>query len=173
MLHCAGFWLVAFLVCVPAYGEKVRYVIDGDTVVLEDNERVRLIGINAPEVDHRKYGKTGQKFGNASKAYLEKLIGGKDVSLESGTEAYDRFGRRLAYLYLHDGTFVNREMVRLGYAETFRKFPFEFREEFFALEAEARNNRLGMWDDRPSDWFRDWTEGAAEWLRENFFRNAP
>lgn len=144
--------------------EKISYVIDGDTVILADNQRVRLIGINAPETDHRRYGKKGQKFGNESKDYLKRMIEKKDVRLESGDEAFDRFGRRLAYLYLQDGTFVNRKMVETGNAEVFRKFPFKFRKEFLELEQAARADKLGMWGERTPS-FLDWI--AEYWAEFN------
>lgn len=133
--------------------EQVRYVIDGDTIILTDNQRVRLIGINAPEIGNARYGKKGQKYGNESRAFLKQMIEKKDVRLENGDEAFDRFGRRLAYVYLADGTFVNRKMVETGNAEVFRKFAFKYRKEFFELENSARARKLGMWADRPPSFF--------------------
>jgi len=156
---CFFFFLQGLLLA-----EKVNYVIDGDTVILADNQRVRLIGINAPETDHPRYGKKGQKYGNESKAYLKGMVEKKEVRLESGDESFDRFGRRLAYLYLPDGTFVNRKMVETGNAEVFRKFPFKFRKEFLELEQAARANKLGMWGERPPS-FWDWI--AEYWAEFN------
>ncbi len=139
----AGFFV--FFLSASLYAETVRYVIDGDTFILQNNQRVRMIGINAPETSHRRYGKKGQPFGNEAKDRLRKFIEGKEVTLKEDREPFDRFGRRLAYVYLPDGTFVNREMVREGYAETFRKFPFEYKGEFSKLEQQARGAKLGMW----------------------------
>ncbi len=149
----AGVLLAAGALC----AEKVRHVMDGDTFILESNQHVRMIGIDAPEVDHRRYGKRGEAFGNESRRYLSSLIEHKSIDLSEGLEPFDRFGRRLAYVYLEDGTFVNRQMVAEGYAEVMRKFPFEYKAEFFGLEREARAAKRGLWADRP----KSWTESVA------------
>lgn len=141
-----------FILSGNLYAEKVRYVIDGDTFILQNNQRVRMIGINAPETSHPRYGKKGQPFGNQAREGLRKFIEGKDVNLKDGRELFDRFGRRLAYVYLPDGTFVNREMVRAGYAEAYRKFPFEYKDEFLELERAARQTQSGMWKEKTSSW---------------------
>lgn len=143
------------------YAEKVRYVIDGDTFILENNQRVRMIGINAPETSHPRYGKKGQPFGNQAREGLRKFIEGKEVTLKDGRELFDRFGRRLAYVYLPDGTFVNREMVREGYAETYRKFPFEYKNEFLELEQAAKQAKSGMWGDKASSWSSEFADYLA------------
>jgi micrococcal nuclease len=132
--------------------ERVRYVVDGDTVILENHQRVRLIGVDAPEVSHRKYGRKAEPFGKDSKHFLRDLVEGREVELKGGAEPFDRFGRRLAYLYLADGTFVNRRMIEDGYAETFRKFPFEFKQEFRDVEKKARAEGRGMWAAREKTW---------------------
>ena len=145
--------LILCILFQPAlYAEKVRYVIDGDTFILEDNQRVRMIGINAPETSHRKYHKKGQTFGREAKSYLKKMIQDQDVELKSDAEPFDRFGRRLAYVYLADGTFVNRKMVEDGYAETFRKFSFQYKEEFLELEKKAREEKRGIWSHKKTSW---------------------
>ncbi len=99
-----------------AFAEEIKYVIDGDTVVLTSEVHVRLIGINAPEVDHPEYGRKGEPYGVEATEYLRKLVDGKTVRLESGSEPKDKYGRTLAYLFLPDGLFVNRKMVEAGYA---------------------------------------------------------
>lgn len=157
-------FLAAFILFSPVlWAEKVRYVIDGDTFILESNQRVRMIGIDAPEIRHAKYGKKAEPYGKEAKQYLRRLIQGCDVRLTDGGEPFDRFGRRLAYVYLKDGTFVNRKMVEAGYAETFRQFPFAFKEEFLGLEQKARSEKLGMWAAKKSwaERFRGfWRAGA-------------
>lgn len=165
-IKAIGFLFVfCCLLAGTVFAARVKYVIDGDTFILEDNQKIRMIGINAPEVDHPKYRKKGQRFGKESKVYLRKRIQGKDVKLKKGLEGYDRYGRRLAYVYLPDGTFVNREMVLLGYAETFRRFPFEHKEEFLRLERDAQTRKLGLWSDRPPDWFQSRRDELAKWFQ--------
>lgn len=151
---CLAAVFFVFFLSGPLYAEKVQYVIDGDTFILQNNQRVRMIGINAPETSHRRYGKKGQAFGKEAKERLRKFIEGKEVVLKEDREPFDRFGRRLAYVYLPDGTFVNREMVREGYAETFRRFPFQYKEEFLKLEEVARGAKLGMWNTQTTSFSR-------------------
>lgn len=133
-----------------AFAERVRHVIDGDTIVLESNQRVRLIGIDAPEVSNAKYNHAGEFYGNEARSYLRQRIEGKDVRLESGDESFDKYGRRLAYIYLGDD-FINREMVEKGYAEVMRKFPNRYKDEFLRDEEEARAGRIGMWSGRAAE----------------------
>ena len=66
--------------------EKVTRIIDGDTFRTDRKQRVRLAGVDAPELNRRG--------GKAAKEALEKLIKGKDVSVE--TLAHDPYGRRVA-----------------------------------------------------------------------------
>jgi len=141
----------------PASAEKIIYVIDGDTVILDNHDRVRLIGINSPEITSKYH--RGEYYGKEAKLYLKKRIEGKEVVLKPGTEPFDKYERRLAYIYLPDGTFINEELVRLGYAETFRKFPFPYKEKFLALENEAREKHIGMWSTRKKPW---WLKGFGK-----------
>ncbi len=92
----------------------VRWVDDGDTIVLDNGIRVRYLGINAPEIAHD--GHPGEPFGREALRYNIKLVKGKKVRLETDLEKYDRYGRLLAYVFLKNGTFVNLEMVQAGYA---------------------------------------------------------
>lgn len=70
---------------------------------------------------------------------------GKRVRLEFDQDRVDRFGRTLAYVYLEDGTFLNAEIIRLGYWHAYTRFPFRFLEEFRAHEREAREAQRGLW----------------------------
>jgi micrococcal nuclease len=135
----------------------VRRVVDGDTLVLESGERVRLIGIDTPEMhDSAKLRRdaqrtnqdktTIQKLGYRSYMFTKKLIEGKRVSLEFDVEKYDRYKRLLAYVYLKDGTFVNAEIVKQGYASLLTYPPnVKYADLFLKLYKEARENRRGLW----------------------------
>lgn len=85
----------------------VTRVIDGDTLVLNTGETVRLIGINAPE--------SYEKSSDTSKAKLEELVSGKEIRLEKDVTNLDQYGRLLRYVYVGN-LFVNLEMVKLGLA---------------------------------------------------------
>ena len=91
-------------------GNLVTRVIDGDTVELSNGERVRLIGIDTPEIDEYYY--------NEATEELRSLIEGKTVRMESDTNNRDAYDRLLRYIYLGD-TFVNYEMVYGGHAESY------------------------------------------------------
>ena len=86
-------------------------VIDGDTFRLYSGAVVRMICVDSPEEGDHGY--------LESKEFLSSLILDEEVILERDVEEYDAYGRLLGYVYA-DGLFVNREMVRLNYAEIFR-----------------------------------------------------
>jgi len=87
-------------------------VIDGDTFTTLEGEKVRLLGINSPELGQRCY--------EEAKKYLETLILGKKVRLEKEAgENKDIYGRLLRYVFTKDGIFVNEKIVREGYAKTY------------------------------------------------------
>jgi len=135
----------------------VTRAVDGDTLILDNGERVRLIGIDTPEMhvsnklykDSRKSGEdisTIQKLGRRSYEFTKKLVEGKRVSLEFDVEKRDKYGRLLAYAYLKDGTFVNAEIVKQGYASLMSIPPnVKYADTFLRLYREARENNRGLW----------------------------
>jgi micrococcal nuclease len=137
----------------------VRRVVDGDTLLLESGERVRLIGIDTPEVhesnklyrDARKSGEDAasiQAMGRRAAAFTRQLVEGKRVRLEFDVEKHDRYKRLLAYVYLPDGTFVNAEIIRQGYASVMTYPPnVKYADEFLKLFREAREANKGLWGD--------------------------
>lgn len=149
------------MVGVSAFAEtaRVERVIDGDTVVLEDGTRVRLIGIDAPEIENRYYGHRGDPYGEDAKQVLKQMVEGKEVDLKDGLEKEDRYQRRLAYLYLPDHSFVNQQLVEVGAAEAYRKFPHAFLSQFIEIESQAKKKKIGMWSIEkraPNWWQRLW-----------------
>ena len=90
----------------------VARVIDGDTFVLEDGERVRLIGIDTPE--------KGERCFEEAKNRLQELVLGKDVLLHKDKSNRDKYGRLVRFAYV-DGFFVNLVLLEEGFA-----FAFEF-----------------------------------------------
>ncbi|HKJ23067.1 MAG TPA: thermonuclease family protein, partial [Gammaproteobacteria bacterium] len=81
----------------------VAYVYDGDTVRLDDGRRIRLIGVDTPEIAHD--GNPAQPFALAARQFLIDLLhqSGGDVRLRYGPERKDHYHRTLAHLYLPDG----------------------------------------------------------------------
>jgi len=135
----------------------VTRAVDGDTLVLENNERVRLIGIDTPEMHesnklNRDAQRSGQdlstikQLGRQSYEFTKNLVQGKRVRLEFDVERYDKYKRILAYVYLLDGTFVNAEIVRQGYASLMTYPPnVKYADLFSKLYQEARENQRGLW----------------------------
>lgn len=129
---------------------EVLRVVDGDTIdiALLGKTRVRLIGINTPEVvDPRR---PVQCFGKEASIKAKELLLGKSVSLEfdPSQDKYDKYGRLLAYVYLPDGTFFNEQMIRDGYAYEYTyRLPYKYQEEFKRAQREAEYGKLGLWAD--------------------------
>lgn len=129
---------------------KVGKVVDGDTIKVNirgKTETVRLLGIDTPEtVDPRK---EVQCFGKAASSKMKSFVSGKYVKLidDSTQGNRDRYGRLLRYVYLPDSkaTFVNGEMVKQGYAFSFKKYPTKMLRRFNEFEKYARENNLGLW----------------------------
>jgi micrococcal nuclease len=122
----------------------VRIVNDGDTVsavVSGYFEKIRLIGIDAPEI--------GQgPWGEIAKRHLTEMIISSSwrVTIEYDLEKRDKYGRLLAYLCTKDGRMVNREMLREGYAVIFTLPPnMKYAAEFVAAERYARKRKIGIW----------------------------
>ena len=91
---------------------SVDYVLDGDTFKTKQGEKIRLLGINTPEIRHDT--SPAQPFGNAAKRALQDLIAGKQVRLTFDKEKKDKYGRTLAHAYLRDGLWVNAALVEQG-----------------------------------------------------------
>ena len=121
-------------------------VVDGDTIILGGNERIRLIGVDTPEtVDPRR---PVQYFGKEASAFTKRMVEGKKVRLEYEQTRKDRYGRTLAYVYLEDGTHLNAEIVKQGYGHAYTRFPFRYLEKFRRYEREAREAGKGLWEER-------------------------
>ncbi len=140
----------------------VTKVIDGDTVVLANRQRVRLIGIDTPEYNEsdklfRDASRSGLKpesiraLGRKSYFFTRDLCEGKYVRLEFGPDRYDKYGRILAFIFLPDGRMVNEEVLANGYALPLLRFAFrqEYRDRFVSAYNKARINNRGLWTQKP------------------------
>lgn len=123
----------------------VRHVIDGDTFVTGDDERVRVIGFDAPEAGgYRPVECGGREASEAARRLLE----GRTVTLTSDpTQAErDRFDRLLAHVELPDGRDLGEVMLREGHAEVYRAAGrFEGRDAYDAAQSAARRDGVGLW----------------------------
>jgi micrococcal nuclease len=143
----------------PSGAEEVTWytvtrVVDGDTFWVENGSgkglKIRLTGVDAPEPRN-----SGRKlkgyFGSESSVYLARLIDGRKVRLEYDVSRYDRYGRTLAYVYLDDGTFVNADLVKKGYATVMTIPPnVRYSDEFVKLAEKARKQKRGLWKPDPA-----------------------
>jgi micrococcal nuclease len=148
-------------------------VVDGDTVdvvLSQGRRRVRLIGVDAPELHDgpkldREAAHSGRSraairaLGRAATAFTQRRLAGKAVGLELDVARQDRYGRLLAYLWLADGTLFNAELVREGYAQLLTVPPnVRHANELRRLEREARAAGRGLWAESPGD-----RGGARAW----------
>ncbi len=123
---------------------KVRWVDDGDTIVLSDGRRIRYIGINAPEV--AREGKKAEPFGDKARNFNKKLVFKKKVRLEFERERYDRYGRLLADVFVKDGVFVNAMMIGEGYAFSLHRNPnIKYNALLLSLQRKAMSEKKGIW----------------------------
>jgi micrococcal nuclease len=115
---------------------------DGDTLWLSGIGKVRLIGVDTPEV----YG-DDECYGRQASAFVERTVPlGSTVRYRLGTEERDRYGRALAYVYLDGGRLLNLLLVRRGFAQVLTVPPnVEFAERFVRAARRAREAGRGLW----------------------------
>ncbi len=144
---------------------RVTRVHDGDTISIRvsgfaklpiKTERVRLIGIDAPELRQEPWGWLAKK-------QLKKLISESDwvVNVEFDVEQRDKYGRLLGYLWGKDGRMINETMLESGYAVLFTLPPnVKYAGRFTAVQKRAKAARAGIWSkgglirESPYEWRR-------------------
>lgn len=162
--------LLAYLIALQCFGSYhavaevriVHGVVDGDTIRIKrdgnGSELVRLIGIDTPEVHQSdKFEKQLERsqtdiehfkaLGERAAAFTRSLVPpGTKIRLENDVEMRDRYGRRLSYVFLMDGTFLNREILSRGYAHLTTFPPNVGRlEELRSAYIDARLAQRGLW----------------------------
>lgn len=125
---------------------RVVEVIDGDTVVLDDGSQVRFVGIQAPKLPLGRKGFEAWPLAEAAKARLERLALERMVALKYGGARKDRHGRRLAHLYLDDGTWLQGALLGEGLARVYT-WPDNraLARDLLDAERQARNAGRGIW----------------------------
>jgi len=128
---------------------QVKWVVDGDTVVLNNGQKLRYIGINAPELEHD--GHKAEPYGDEARQFNASRVNRKKVRLEFDKERNDQYGRLLAYVFLKDNAFVNAEILSNGYAYLLYHRP-NIRHHSVLLQSQrlAMSAKKGIW--------RKWTE---------------
>lgn len=125
---------------------RVERVVDGDTLLLADRTRVRLLGVDTPETKHPD--RPVDPLGLQAAEFVRRHVEGRAVRLKFDRERRDRFGRVLAYVYADD-LLLNEELIRAGYSRAETHFPYseQMKRRFRAAEEEAREARRGGWAD--------------------------
>jgi micrococcal nuclease len=124
---------------------EVTHVVDGDTIDIENDVRIRLLGINAPA--------RGECGFSESRAYLEELLKEKQIYIEKDISGADRYDRLLRYIYIpsndirEDDVLVQDAMLRAGWVRTMAIAPDNrYRDLFASAQEEAKQAEVGIWD---------------------------
>jgi micrococcal nuclease len=130
---------------------RVVWVVDGDTIHVRVGprlEKVRYIGVNAPEIPHPE-ARGWREGGARAFAVNRRLAAGQPARLELDLARRDTYGRLLAYVWVQRArrrVMVNAEMVRRGFAQVMTIPPkVRYQERFLKLQREAREARRGLW----------------------------
>lgn len=130
----------------------VTRVVDGDTVEIDNGEKVRLIGVNAPETV--KPDAPAFPMGKEASDFTKSQLEGKRVLLETDVQTRDRYGRTLGYLYVKDPKsrddvekyMFNAILIREGYAQLMTVPPnVKYSDLFVKLQKQAREQNKGLW----------------------------
>lgn len=113
-LACLICCCLALSAAAQTWRVQVADVLDGDTLVLSTGERLRLRGIDSPEI--RRRDKPGQYFGTESRKILTALVRGRDIYLDRQELGADRYGRLVGVARLGDGRLINLVMIEEGAA---------------------------------------------------------
>ena len=135
-----------------AEGEYVvSFVIDGDTLILDDSKRVRLIGVDTPETHERD--KPPQPWGPQADAFAREFVdrAGGVVRLQFDDERLDKYGRYLAYVWVGE-KMLNEELIRAGLGRCLPGYRYSetLKRRFRVAEGEAKSRRLGIWSESSS-----------------------
>jgi len=127
----------------PSPAIRVKTVIDGDTIELEDGRRLRYIGIDTPETKYPS--QPIECFGQGAYEKNKTLVEGKEVRLEKDVSETDKYGRLLRYVYV-DEIMINELLVKEGYANATSYPPdIKYQDLFRKAEQEAREAEKGLW----------------------------
>ena len=123
---------------------QVLRVVDGDTLLVEGNQRVRMLGIDTPETKHPTL--PPEPFGAEATEFTEHVVTGHTIRLEFDIERYDDYGRILAFVFV-DGMMLNEQLVAAGLATAEPQYSFrsDYKKRLIAAEKNAKAQHLGIW----------------------------
>lgn len=125
---------------------KVIKVFDGDTFKLDiegEEEIVRLVGVDAPEIDEKR--EKVRLLGLISRDFAQYYLENKDVYILTDRQGRDRFGRLLVYIWLPSMCFFNELIIEEGFANAYTKFYHPYQKRFIEAERIARERSKGLW----------------------------
>lgn len=123
---------------------QVLRAIDGDTLELAGDVRIRLLGVDTPETVAKD--KPIEPWGPEASAYTKAFVEAGPIRFTFDRERRDRYGRQLAYAWRGD-VLLNERLIAAGFSRAKTAFPYspEMKERFVAAEKEARRKKLGIW----------------------------
>ena len=133
----------------------VKWVADGDTIVLTTGQHIRYLGLNTPEIKHKD--QKAQPWGYEAKSFNGNLVRHNRVRLEFDNEHYDQYERMLAYVFLPDGTFVNLRLLQSGLAfYLYRRPNVKYENILYQAQVTAMASKNGLW--------HNWKEKNAAYI---------
>ena len=136
---------LAGLSSTPLPDKLVKQVLDGDTIVLRNGDKIRYLGIDSPEM-----GEKPEFMGVEARDLNRRLVSGKRVRLEFDKEREDRYGRKLCYVFLENGEMVNAILLRRGLAYVLAIGPnVKYFSPFLEQQRLAMQERVGIWSREP------------------------
>lgn len=120
----------------------IKRVVDGDTFVTGSGQKVRMIGMNTPEV----FGEA-QYYGQEASDFSKQRLESKTVYLFKDVSDTDKYDRLLRFVFLEDDSVMfNETLIVEGYANTMSLPPdVLFTKKFSLLKREAQDNQVGLW----------------------------
>ncbi|NOG61483.1 MAG: thermonuclease family protein [Proteobacteria bacterium] len=149
ILALYGAFSYANINCVSTHFDEkafVKYVIDGDTIVLSDNRHIRLIGINTPELSHNDKKTSEEGAEKARSTLIELLEEQAQIHLVYGEERFDKHGRTLAHIYDEEGLNIQSEILGRGLAMPLRIPPnLSLADCYDKASLSAKRENRGLW----------------------------
>lgn len=143
-------------------GDIVERVSDGDTIVISDSNKqkttIRFACVDAPEVPHSKKERSSKKatdinqfsWGEKAQARVQELVNKGGDRIQLTIVDSDRYGRKVAEVYLNNGTFIQQVLLQEGLAKAYRPYLSKCPNKDLILQTEtqAKQQQIGIWSDK-------------------------
>jgi len=140
-------WVMVYLLAGTANAaqlQRVSKVIDGDTVILENGDHIRFIGVNTPELGHGKF--KDEPLANQARLYVKRKIEGRNIELRGEPPRRDKYGRRLAHIYSQQGESIQIGLLKQGLAFVVAvSEDLSYLTDYLAAEQQAKDANKGIW----------------------------